>query len=270
VVVEHHSTDGSRAVLESYRDRLPLRIVGTPPGPANAARARNSGVAASRGALLLFVDADDVVDDAWGRSLQDALAKHRFVACRVDDLRLNDSIWRRARAVEPPDGLLTWWDYPFPCAAGGAIGIHRDVYNAVGGMDERFDTFEDVDFCWRVQQDQGVELVLVPDAILHYRYRSTLRGVFQQARAYGRGMVATYSRYRSRGLPVPPHQWSAGFWGWARTAARLARVRDRADLGAWLWRVGGMIGLLEASVKYRTLLLCADPTAGRSPFRREQ
>ena len=48
----------------------------------------------------------------------------------------------------------------------------------------------------------------------------------------------------------------------------MIRVRDRGDLGVWLWRVGGLIGLVEGSVKRRRLLLCADPPMGQSPFKR--
>jgi glycosyltransferase involved in cell wall biosynthesis len=269
VVVDNHSTDETRAVLERYRDRLPLRIIETPPGPASGARARNCGAAASHASALLFVDADDVVADGWGRGLQLALREHRFVACRAEDVLLNEATWRRARGVDLPDGLLSWWDYPYPCAGAGTIGIRRELYAAVGGMDETMDAFEDIDFCWRVQLDEGVELVLAPDALLHYRYRTTLRGVFRQSCAYGRGMVAVYQRHRDRGLPIPPHQWKLAFWGWVRTIARVIRVRNRADVGGWLWRFGNMLGLLEGSVRYRTLLLCADPGIGRSPFARQ-
>ena len=58
LVVDDGSTDGSRALLDAYRSRITVLE------QANAGQgaAFNAGFAASRGALVLFLDADDVLD----------------------------------------------------------------------------------------------------------------------------------------------------------------------------------------------------------------
>lgn len=60
IVVDDGSSDGSMAIVERHRRRDPrLRIVRRPNGGPSAAR--NTGVAASRGEFLTFVDPDDLV-----------------------------------------------------------------------------------------------------------------------------------------------------------------------------------------------------------------
>jgi glycosyltransferase involved in cell wall biosynthesis len=56
VVVDDGSTDATQMVLEAYAGRL--RVVQQEPG--GVATALNAGIAASTGALLAFLDADDV------------------------------------------------------------------------------------------------------------------------------------------------------------------------------------------------------------------
>ncbi|OGG79758.1 hypothetical protein A3A39_04540 [Candidatus Kaiserbacteria bacterium RIFCSPLOWO2_01_FULL_54_13] len=60
IIADAHSSDGTRELVESYGDRIPVRVVegGVPPV------ARNRGARASRGNTLLFVDADATFPDA--------------------------------------------------------------------------------------------------------------------------------------------------------------------------------------------------------------
>ena len=59
VVVDDASTDGTRAVVEGLSLSVPIRVVASP--RRGAAAARNAGVAAARGEIIAFLDADD----AW-------------------------------------------------------------------------------------------------------------------------------------------------------------------------------------------------------------
>jgi glycosyltransferase involved in cell wall biosynthesis len=56
IVVDNGSTDGSRAVAESFG--VPVRLIDEP--RRGAAHARNSGAALARGEYLAFLDADDL------------------------------------------------------------------------------------------------------------------------------------------------------------------------------------------------------------------
>src|SRR5262245_28269709 len=74
VWVDNGSTDGTlELVEEAVRDDPRMRVVSAPDFRSSYF-ARNRGVAAAEGDLLLFCDSDDVVDPDWVRTMSRALA----------------------------------------------------------------------------------------------------------------------------------------------------------------------------------------------------
>lgn len=63
LVVDNGSSDDTREVVWSFADRLPVRCVDQP--LAGLSNARNAGVAASKGAYLVWTDDDVMVDVDW-------------------------------------------------------------------------------------------------------------------------------------------------------------------------------------------------------------
>lgn len=63
LVVNNHSTDATEEVIAAYRDHLPLQGLFEP--KEGVSRARNTGVRAAGGDLILFTDDDVRVDPGW-------------------------------------------------------------------------------------------------------------------------------------------------------------------------------------------------------------
>src|SRR5690349_507959 len=104
LLCDNGSTDGTVALAESYRERLPnLRIV---PAAAHAgpAYARNVGAAHSRAPWLAFVDADDEIAPGWVTAMLTALRDHAFVAGRFEETRLNSPTVLRSRRLQQQTG----------------------------------------------------------------------------------------------------------------------------------------------------------------------
>ncbi|MGW0954601.1 glycosyltransferase [Streptomyces sp. NPDC002545] len=60
VVVDDASQDGSRAVAESYADRIPrLRVISRQTNSGGVGAPRNDGIRAARGEYVMFLDSDD-------------------------------------------------------------------------------------------------------------------------------------------------------------------------------------------------------------------
>ncbi|HEX5945088.1 MAG TPA: glycosyltransferase family A protein [Acidimicrobiales bacterium] len=64
VVADNGSTDGTRELAAAWHDRLPVRVVDAS-AHAGVNHARNRGVHAAHGELVLCCDADDVVAPGW-------------------------------------------------------------------------------------------------------------------------------------------------------------------------------------------------------------
>ena len=246
LLCDNGSTDGTIALAESYRSRLPtLRIVTADeqPGPAYA---RNVGAAQTRARWLAFVDADDEIAPGWIDAMFAALDAHAFVAGRFESTRLNSAAVLRTRQLQQDDGLQDCGIGPrLPHAGAGNMGIHRAVFEAVGGFDADLGCLEDTDFCWRVQL-AGVPLVFWPDAVVHVRLRSTMRRMWRQGRGYGAATAQLEHRYAGvtradlpvGGSPVAPvvDEPASGRGG------LLGLLRGARTPGALIWRLGWHAG----------------------------
>ena len=74
LIVDNGSTDTTRAVIESFEGRLPIRYVREhTPGLSNA---RNCGVAAARGRYICWTDDDVEIDTGWLAAYADAFAAY--------------------------------------------------------------------------------------------------------------------------------------------------------------------------------------------------
>lgn len=252
VVADNGSTDETRAVVERHRDRLPsLRIVDAaePPGQAHAL---NAGVAAARADAVAFCDADDEVAPGWVAGMGEALAHHELVACRSDTAKLNEPWIQQTREGQVPGQLSTVSFPPYaPYAGSGGLGIRRSAHDRLGGFDERMFVLFDVDLCLRAHA-AGIELTLVPDALLHYRYRSGWREVFRQARIYAEQMALVQRRHEDRAArPKGRRPWLVR--GWKPVLVCLASLHRRANRAKLAWLLGWQVGRYLGSLRYRVL-----------------
>jgi glycosyltransferase involved in cell wall biosynthesis len=250
VAVDNASTDASRQIAEEFASRLPLRIVDAAE-KANLSYARNVGARAATGRRLIFLDADDVAAPDYLAAMAIGLGRHAFVTPRLDNLRLNPGWVQQAfggphhqTEIHPFPGFL-----PF---AGGGIGVSRDAFAAVGGFSEELSGAEDIAFSWDVQL-AGVDLHFVPEALLHYRHRSSLADLYRQTRNWGRVLPLLYLRYRDAGMPPKPLK--AGLREWAGLLRDLPRARTRAKLAPLAMRLGYCVGRAEGSLRHRILYL---------------
>lgn len=248
IVVNNRSTDNTLGVVGRYQASFPrLRVVDALERQGRP-YARNVGVRAARGAAVAFTDADDVVSEGWVKAMGEALQRHDFVACRMDDELLNTPAQRRGRGNNQRDGLQPYKYPPFlPHAGGSSLGIKRWLFEQVGGFDEEMRFLQDTDLCWKVQL-MGYPLAFVPEATLHIRYRGDSRALFRQARNFGEYNWVLYQRYRPLGMPaVSPREelraW-VKIWRMARSLPR------RRNTGALIWQLAWRLGRLQGMLRY--------------------
>jgi glycosyltransferase involved in cell wall biosynthesis len=196
ILVDNRSNDTTVETAKRHADGLDLRIVTAGARPS-AAYARNIGAANAKGEFVIFVDADDVVDPHLLAAYRAASGSFHMMGGYYDHVRLNTPKVRAWRPPDPSDAL--------PVAFGsvsyflmGNSAIERSVFLELDGLDETLTHGgEEVDFSIRAKL-AGYEIGWIPDAIVYYRHRGTLRGLSKQWFDYGRAATYVYARYRER------------------------------------------------------------------------
>lgn len=251
VVADNGSTDATIAVVERYRERLPaLRVVDASDrrGPAHA---RNVGLREAQAEAVAFCDADDEVAPGWVAAMGEALSRFELVACRSEPTKLNEPWVAETREAQPPGALSTVPFAPFaPYAGAGGLGVTRRVHERLGGFDESMPALEDVDYCLRARAE-GIELELVPDALLHYRYRTGWRATFRQARTYAEQMARVQRAYEDKDARPRGRPWLLR--GWKPILSALPSLHRRGSRAKLAWLLGWQVGRYVGSVRYRVL-----------------
>jgi GT2 family glycosyltransferase len=247
VVADNGSTDASRELAERYRGALQALTIVPATDRQGTAYARNVGARAARGDLLLFVDHDDVPGEGYVQAMVRALSEHRLVCARLEGDRLNPEWSTRLRPLPQDSEPINAFGF-LPWGSGGTLGVRRDLFDELGGFRE-LPYVDDIDFCWRAQL-RGAQMAFAPDAVLHYRHRSTAWAMFKQARSWGAAEYRLQRRYRAYGAPDAhsPWEWET----WRPLVRNIPRLRHRAGR-AWLaTRAGNTLGRATTAVQIAT------------------
>ena len=182
-----HSFD---AVTDDLKAQLPLQLMTV--AHVGPARARNQGAMVANGTYLAFTDDDCQVDPHWLRSFADEFACTDYDALGGQLLNpFPDSIPAEAWTIymrfvqdylyrDPNDTLLL--------LLGNNAAYKRDVFNHLGGFDERFPfaAAEDTELGFRLVGNDYVQGYCEQAKVWHHHHSSYLAYVKQQFR-YGRG-----------------------------------------------------------------------------------
>lgn len=162
VVVDDGSSDRSAEIAASY----PVRLLRLPNG--GMAHARNAGVAASNGALLAFLDADDVWLEHKVSRQAAALSARPGIGFVLARMQIFLAPGTAPPAWLPEPALREPSKAPIP----SALMIRREVFERVGGFDPSYRITCDADWLARAK-DIGIDWDLVDDTLLRYRIHAT-------------------------------------------------------------------------------------------------
>jgi hypothetical protein len=114
-----------------------------------------------------------------------------------------------------------------------------------------FPVMEDIDFCVRAHL-AGYELVYVPEAVYHYRFRGDLEGIWRQAYRYNYYRALLRRRHGAEPL-LTPRPWMQ-LCGRALKLGRVrAKVALRAGLGQKSWLSSGGCAVASSRRRARRL-----------------
>jgi GT2 family glycosyltransferase len=196
LVADNGSTEDSSKQLFRRLERFPNVKILSLPGPFNYSRLNNQAVLQANGEVLVLLNNDtDVIGPGWLTEMVSHAIRPEIGAVGAKLLYHNNTVQHAGvvLGVGWPGGVAGHYalgaprDEPGPfgslallrsvsAVTGVCLAVRRELYNAVGGLDEHnlAVTFNDVDFCLRLRE-QGYRNVWTPFAEL-YHYESISRG----------------------------------------------------------------------------------------------
>ena len=275
IVVDDGSTDLTATVVTEYGVQL-IRTENL-----GLSSARNTGMQAATGSLVAYIDADAYPDPHWLHYLAFDFLNTDHVAVGGPNIAPGD-ISDVAKCVDKAPGgpvhiLLT--DQEAEHIPGCNMAFRKDTLQAVGGVDPQFRIAgDDVDVCWKLQQ-QGGTLGFNPAAMVWHHPRGSVRGYWRQQLNYGRaeallerkwpekynshGHVSwkgrIYADSHTRSLPLRRSRIHHGVWGTGLFQRLYAPTNSTLEslplMPEWFLVIAAFSGLSALGTLWRPLLL---------------
>lgn len=170
IVVDDGSADKTSAVAES----LGVQVFRKEQG--GAASARNMGLRAASGELILLLDADDLLTEGALAAMYEALTVNNAEAvfAMAEDFISPELTEAQKSELKPRPA-------PYSGVLPGCSLIHRRVFDTVGLFDDTMKSGETV--AWQLKlRDAGIKTVQIPTVTLKRRLHLTNTGRLYQKR----------------------------------------------------------------------------------------
>jgi glycosyltransferase involved in cell wall biosynthesis len=258
ILVDDGSSDRTAEVAGGFGPRV--RVVRQ--ANRGAAAARNTGVAAARGEIVLFTDADCEPAPGWAWALIRAIrsgadgakgtyrTRQRALAARFVQAEY-ESKYRRMARMRRIDFVDTY-----------SAAYRRDLFVRSGGFDEGIRNVEDQELSFRLAE-AGANLRFAPGAVVYHRHAATLRAYARKKYLIGYWKVAVLARHPGRAVTdshTPQSQKAQmALFALAGGSLALSVVSGR------MRRAAGAVGLASAAAFVASTLPFAARLASRDP-----
>jgi len=238
VIADGGSRDLTVTVVREYQARLPLKIMAAP--GSSIAQGRNAAIRAARGDILAVTDAGVRCRPAWLERLTAPFAESEVMAVAgffcsapqtVLETAMGATVLPEARDVNRAAYL----------PSSRSVAFRRVAWEAVGGYPEWLDYSEDVIFDLALRRKFG-PFVFVPEALVDFRPRGSLRALARQYYQYARG---------DGKANLFPRQHAVRYLTYLVVAPLL--VYAALTVSPWLWLAGVAAGLAYLRLPLRRL-----------------
>jgi glycosyltransferase involved in cell wall biosynthesis len=193
--VDNNSTDATPTVIASWADRHPDRIRPLEERAVQSSyAARNTGVEAAQGDVIVFIDADMTVPTHWLRRIEAVFADQA-----VDYLGYEIEIY----VPEGEEGIWGWYDQMLGLPSRyfyeqkqfvptASLAVRRRVFDEVGLFDATLASGGDKNFGRRVFRHPTLRTHFADDIVVYHPARTRFREHYEKAIRIGRGMAQSH------------------------------------------------------------------------------
>lgn len=231
LLVDNNSQDATLARLHAFADRASRQGFTIKPLSETAIQssyaARNRGIRAAQGDILVFTDADCRPESEWLARLVQPFesAAIGLVVGEIKALPGNTWLEQFAERRDILSQKFTIAHSFYPYGQTANLAVRKAALHKSGLFRPYLTTGGDADLCWRIQMTGDWELYFAADAVIRHRHRSTLQELGSQWRRYGRSNRYLHELF---GVPLQP---AAPPW---HTVNRLTRWALKGlPIAAW-------------------------------------
>lgn len=212
IVVSDGSTDETLDILADFD----FNVVSVQNG--GLSRARNLGLQMATGEIVAYLDDDAYPDEHWLKYLAWSFHTTRHAGIGGPNFPpADDEFWALCVAHSPggPNHVLLADDLA-EHIPGCNMAFRRSALENVGGFDREFRIAgDDVDLCWRIQE-QGGTLGFSPSAVVWHHRRNSPTAYLRQQYNYGRAEGMLAAKWPEKFNAAGHVKWGGRIYGFGR------------------------------------------------------
>ncbi len=230
IVVDDGSTDNTAAIARSHD----VRLIRTP--NQGLSTARNIGMEEATGDIVAYLDDDAYPDPHWLTYLAATFLKTDHAAVGGPNISPpQDGLVAHAVNCVPGNPMhVLLSDSEAEHIPGCNFAIRRDILRGLGGFDPTFRIAgDDVDMCWRLQEE-GWSLGFHPAGMVWHHRRRSVGAFWRQQKNYGKAEALLETKWPEKYNQVGHSRWHGRVYNGGLGLVHLSAFRRwRVYYGVW-------------------------------------
>ncbi len=229
IVVNDGSTDSMAEIVKEFDG---FRLINTQ--NRGLSSARNTGLEATTGEIVAYIDDDARPDPRWLTYLAATFLKMEHVGVGGPNIAPpGDGLIAECVAHSPGGPVhVLLSDREAEHIPGCNMAFRKNALQAVGGFDPQFRIAgDDVDLCWRLQQ-RGWTLGFSPAAMVWHHPRDSVKAYLKQQLNYGKAEALLELKWPEKYNLFGHLSWEGRMYG-PRHSPFLPFLRQRIYYGVW-------------------------------------